>query len=454
MVKLPTRARGFTIVELLIVVVVIAILAAIAIVAYNGVTKRATESTMKTDLKSISKRLEVDKTMSSTGYPASLSAANEGKGLTTGTKSTLRYGLSGNGYCVSIRSQTYADLIFRIESSDGILQNGDCTPGVAFVAGSLEDLGTTDGPGSSALFNEPRGIVSDSSGNLFVADYWNHRIRKITPSHVVSTIAGSSQGFFDSPTGTSAQFNYPRGLAIDSSNNLYVADGGNNRIRKITPAGAVSTIAGSGTAGFLDHTTGASAQFNAPRGVAVDASGNVYVADSSNHRIRRITPAGAVSTVAGSSTWGYHDNTGALAQLRSPESIAVDASGNIYLSDYQNRCIRLITPAGVVTTIAGTNVSGYVDSPTGSVARFNSPWAIAISSAGDLYIADYGNNRIRKVTPAGAVTTVAGTGAAGATDGPAMSATFQDISGMAFTPSGSLYITDRWNGVVRKIEFL
>ena len=217
---------------------------------------------------------------------------------------------------------------------------------------------------------------------MYVADQENHRIRKITTSGVVSTLAGSTYGYADG-TGTSAKFNYPFGVAVDGAGNVYVADQGNHRIRKITTSGVVSTLAGS-TYGYTDGT-GTSAQFKYPIGVAVDGAGNVYVADQSNHRIRKITTSGVVSTLAGS-TQGYTDGTGTSAQFSYPRGVAVDGAGNVYVADRYNHRIRKITASGVVSTLAGSS-QGYTDG-TGTSAKFDYPSGVAVDGAGNVYVAD------------------------------------------------------------------
>jgi len=236
-----------------------------------------------------------------------------------------------------------------------------------------------------------------------VTDADNNRIRKITPAdriedRVVSTFAGSDTEGSGNGTGTAAQFNHPFGVAVDSSGNVFVGDLDNHRIRRITPAGVVSTLAGTGIRGHADGI-GNTAQFNDPLGVAVDSSGNVYVADYSNNRIRKITPGGMVSTLAGSGTEGYVDDTGSTAQFKSPTGVAVDSSGNVYVTDFSNHRIRKITPAGVVSTFAGTGTRAHADG-TANKAQFNYPSGVAMDSRGNVYVADARNNRIRKITPA------------------------------------------------------
>ena len=233
-----------------------------------------------------------------------------------------------------------------------------------------------------------------------VTDADNNRIRKITPAdriedRVVSTFAGSGTEGSGNGTGTAAQFSNPFGVAVDSRGNVYVGDANNHLIRKITPAGVVSTLAGTGIRGHADGT-GTEAQFNLPSGVAVDSSGNVYVGDYDNHRIRKITPAGMVSTFAGTGIRGYADGTGTTAQFYYPAGLAVDSSGNVYVVDHGSHRIRKITPAGVVTTFAGTGTKGFANGD-GTKAQFNNPTGVAVDSSGNFYVADSDNHRIRKI---------------------------------------------------------
>ncbi len=272
--------------------------------------------------------------------------------------------------------------------------------------------GNANGTGTAARFDGPIDIAADGAGNFYVADRGNHLIRKITSAAAVTTFAGSTNGWLDA-TGTGARFSSPSGVAVDASGNVYVADFGNNRIRKITPGGVVTTFAGSGTAGNADGN-GTAAQFRNPYGVAVDASGNVYVADYQNHAIRVITPSGDVTTLAGS-TQGFADGTGTAARFSNPSSVAIAPSGNIIVVDQGNSTIREVTPAGVVTALAGGNgLNGFANG-TGTVARFNNPIGLAIDGAGNITLGDQSNNRIRVITPSGAATTIAGAAASGFT---------------------------------------
>ncbi len=315
-------------------------------------------------------------------------------------------------------------------------------PTVSTLAGS-GTAGFADGTGTTAQFNSPLGVAVDAAGNLYVADLKNNRIRKITPSGEVSTLAGSGIVGSVDGTGTTAQFNETCGVAVDASGNVYVADRSNHRIRKITPGGEVSTLAGS-ILGYANGT-GTAAKFYNPRGVAVDASGNVYVADYSNHRIRKITPGGEVSTLAGSGTPGFADGTGTAAQFYYPASVVVDPSGNVYVADLANYRIRKITSSGEVSTLAGS-ILGY---GTGTAAQFKTPIAVALDANGNVYVADsYG---IRKITTAGEVSTLAGGDTGGYANGVATDAKFVRAAGVAVDASGNVYVADELDNRIRKI---
>ncbi len=312
---------------------------------------------------------------------------------------------------------------------------------------------TVSGAGA-ALFQYPASISGDSSGNFYVADTSSNTIRKITSAGVVSTLAGSAgvAGSQDG-AGSSAWFNQPGGVAVDGAGNVCVADTGNATIRKITPSGTVSTLAGSpGSRGNQDGT-GSAASFSSPVGLAVDGAGNLYVTDAFNATIRKITPAAVVSTVAGSAAnRGGADGTGAAARFNYPNGVAVDTAGNLYVADTYNDTIRKITPNGVVTTLAGSaGISGATDL-TGSNALFNQPYGVAMDGAGNVYVADTGNGTIRKITPDGAVTTVAGmAGIAGLGDGAGSSALFNQPHGLWVDSAGNIYVADTGNAALRKI---
>jgi type IX secretion system substrate protein/NHL repeat-containing protein len=321
---------------------------------------------------------------------------------------------------------------------------------VTSLAGST--AGFADATGTAAQFFEPYGIAIDASGTVYVADSRNNRIRKITSAGMVTTFAGSGIVGFADGTGTAAKFSLPTGLAVDGSGIIYIADRANHSIRKITSSGVVSTLAGSGTFGFADGT-GAAAQFNNPWGVAVDDSGTVYVADNSNHCIRKITPAGVVTTLAGSGIAGFADGTGTAAQFDQPTDVAVDASGNVYVADFNNQRIRKITSAGEVTTLAGSGIAGYSDA-TGTAAQFKFPISIAVDASNTVYVADRDNQLIRKITSSGVVSTLAGSGTAGFADGTGTAANFNQPTGITVDASGIFYVSERQNHRIRKITEL
>jgi D-alanyl-D-alanine dipeptidase len=326
---------------------------------------------------------------------------------------------------------------------------------VITLAGSAGRPGSADGAGTAARFFLPAGLATDAAGNVFVADEFNHTIRKITPQGMVSTLAGraGSRGSADG-TGTAAYFNNPRGLATDAAGNVYVADYNNHTIRKVTPAGAVSTFAGS--AGNNDSVDGIGtvARFYNPNGLTTDAAGNVYVADSNNHTVRKISPASAVSTLAGSAgNAGSADGAGSAARFLGLDGIVTDVVGNVYIADTSNHTIRKITPAGAVSTLAGSaGNTGSVDG-TGTAARFFFPRGLATDIAGNTYVTDSFNHTIRKITSAGAVSTLAGSAVSpGSVDGMGTVARFSNPQGLATDAAGNVYVADTNNSTIRKIS--
>jgi len=317
-----------------------------------------------------------------------------------------------------------------------------------FAGNSIQ--GAANGIGTAASFSFPKDVTIDRQGNLYVADDGNYLIRAITSGGLVSTLAGSGAAGSSDGNGATASFLGPVGVTIDLAGNIYVADLKNNLIRKITPPNQVSTLAGSTGVFGSANGTGTAASFNYPSGVAVDAAGNVYVADPGNNLIRKVTPDGTVSTMAGSGIGGANNATGLQATFNSPEDVAVDKDGNVYVADDFNNMIRKITPAGVVSTFAGSTIAGKADGQ-GTAASFNRPTGIAIDAAGNLYVGDTGNNTVRMITPSGLVTTLAGSGAQGAINGARLAASFYMPSGLAADALGNVYLADNGNHLIRKI---
>ena len=313
--------------------------------------------------------------------------------------------------------------------------------------------GSTDATGTAASFSKPSYLVFDASDNLYVTDNTNHKIRKITSAGVVTTFAGGAAGPFDG-TGTTARFNGPNGITHDASGNFYVADASNHKIRKMTSAGVVTTFAGTGSPGTADGT-GTAAGFFQPSGIAIDASGNLYVAELYANRIRKITPAAVVTTFAGSLAFaaGSTDGTGTAATFNGPTSIAIDASDNLYVAENGGNKIRKITSAGVVTTLAGSGVAGSTDG-IGTAATFNAPAGIAVDALGNVYVTESGGNKIRKITSAGVVTTIAGSGTSGAIDGVGTAASFNNPLGLVVDGSGHLYVAGYSGNNIRKVSLL
>ena len=346
-----------------------------------------------------------------------------------------------------ITQQSIYAMLFALLAFTGI---NKLNAQVSTFAGS-GTAGAVNGNNLTAQFNYPQGIAVAPNGDVYVADEQNNQIRKISGG-IVTIFAGSGTFGSAEGQGTAAQFANPNGVAIDINGNVYVSDQTNFKIRKITPSGLVSTLAGSGIAGFADGPA-QTAKFHQLMGVAVDNNFNVYVADVNNQRIRKIDVNGVVTTLAGNGNFGYVDATGTAAEFQSPHAIAVEANGNnIYVVDRDGR-IRKITNGGIVSTYAGGNGYGFLNGP-GSTALFGGVRGISLDASGNLYAADFSFNRIRKIANDinRTVSTLAGTGASGSLDGAATTvAQFNGPVGVAVDANGNVFVSDQNNHKIRKI---
>jgi sugar lactone lactonase YvrE len=335
--------------------------------------------------------------------------------------------------------------------AEGPVYTYSTPPPSEYLVGTFAGSGTAglvNGSATDAEFRNPEGVAIDAQGNLIIADRQNHTIRKISTTGDVTTIAGDGTAGYADGAAATAKFSSPWKVAVDNQGNIIVADRDNFKIRKITPAGIVSTLAGS-TAGFADGT-GAAAKFMQPLDVVADDQGNVYVADNTSHRIRKVTPAGVVTTLAGDGTAGYQDGTGTATRFRNPSGLTLDLDGNIIVADRLNHRIRKITPAGVVTTVAGSGTSGLQEGDA-TTAKFADPYGVAVDAAGNILVAELTNARIRQITPAGQVTTLAGS-SAGFADGVSNTAKFNQPTDLAIGPDGKIYVAEVTNHRIRVIR--
>jgi hypothetical protein len=337
---------------------------------------------------------------------------------------------------------------------------------ITTFAGSTAGFGGDGGVATAAQLQRPIAITFDAAGNAYIADEYNHRIRKVAAgTNVITTVAGNGTAGYDGDGGqaTAARLNLPAGVGVDSAGNIFIADYSNHRVRKVTAAtGIITTAAGTGSAGFLgENELATTARLYSPVGISVNAAGDVFIADSNTHRVRKlIASTGKIVTVAGSAnaTHGGDSGQGPAAQLWEPSGVAVDQSGNIYIADQNNHRVRKVatpTPTTEITTLAGNGTAGYDgDGGQAPAARLNFPVGVAIDAAGNVYTADYSNHRIRRVAPTtGLITTAAGNGQAGfaGEGGPATGARLYNPTDVAVDSAGNLYIADRFNHRIRKV---
>ena len=313
----------------------------------------------------------------------------------------------------------------------------------------------------AAKLNFPTGVAVDRSGNVYCADGQNNRIRKISLSGIISTIAGTGSAGYSGDNGdaTAARLTNPNSLLIDSTGNVIFTDDGNHCIRKISRSGIISTVAGTGVQGYSgDGGNATAAMIDAPTGIAMDANENIYFADQSGS-IRKITSSGIISTFAGDNASNFSGDGGpaTAATFRQPTGLAFDGHGNLYIADLDNFRVRKISPAGIITTIAGIGTRGYGgDGAPATNALLNSPTGIAIDADNNIYVADAGNNNIRKINSSGIITTFAGTGVMGFSGdgGPASAARLSAVYGITITKNGYMYIADQQNNRIRLVTSL
>lgn len=381
----------------------------------------------------------------------------------SGNRAIRRIAASGAVTTLTVTGATLGEIRGIAVNTSGTLLVADygthvirsiTTAGVAStLAGTVDAPGTSDGAGSSARFHYPSAVAIASDGSLVIADTDNDTIRRVRDGSV-TTIAGLAGRVLTADgQGTTARFDAPYATAVDATGVVYVADTSAHVIRRIGTDGVVTTFAGLPGAFGIDDGTGDGARFYGPTGVAVDSAGNLYVADSMNSTVRKITPARVVTTFAGSGrSRGATDGTGSAARFSQPFGVAVDGAGTVYVTDSQVNTIRKITAAGVVTTLAGQSGSSGSTDGTGTAARFTVPYGITVDSTGTLYVVDHGNHTIRKVTSSGVVTTLAGTaGSSGSTNGSGASARFNYPSGITVGRDGTVYVADTDNQIIRAV---
>ncbi|MGA7236592.1 MAG: hypothetical protein WBY44_12980 [Bryobacteraceae bacterium] len=330
---------------------------------------------------------------------------------------------------------------------------------VSTAAGNGMESYSGDGGGATAAqLDDPAALTFDTAGNLYVADTANHRVRKISPSGIISTAAGTGQPGFSGDGGAAvrAQLNSPRGLTSDADGNVYIADSGNNRIRKLLPDGTLISIAGNGNASFYGDTGPAdAASLHDPHGIYSAGGGHIYIADTGNQRIRELLPDGTITTVAGNGGQGPGGDGGAAtsAQLNLPTGVTLDAAGNVYIADQGNNRVREVATNGTISTLAGSAAYGIGDGGPATAALLDAPYSVAVDAAGNVYLSDTGHNRVREVSN-GTITTLAGTGNCcyAGDGGPAGSAQLNAPGALLVDSSGRVYVADAGNNAVRLIQ--
>lgn len=356
---------------------------------------------------------------------------------------------AGNVYVADTRN----DRVRKVTPA-GIITTVAGGGGTGFFSGGFSGDG---GPASAAQLSKPNSVAVDAGSNLYIADTYNNRVRRVAPSGTITTVAGNGNGGFsgDGPDATRTSLNFPNGIDVDATGALLIADSGNNRIRRVSPQGAIVTIAGNGARGSpAENATAASAPLNYPSGVAQNA-GILYIADTLNQRVWQVSQAGLITTLAGGASKGFAGDGGPAgrSQIADPRGVAVDGSGDVYIADTGNFRVRRVR-AGTILTVAGNGEGFYSgDNGTAKAAQFGGALDVAVDPAGNVYVADTGNHRVRKIAPDGFITTVAGTGKQGfaGDGGPATAAELSEPFGLAVDGNG-LYIAETGNNRVRKVS--
>ena len=331
---------------------------------------------------------------------------------------------------------------------------------ITTVAGNGSATFAGDGnAATNASLYGPWGVAFDTLGNLYIADSFNNRIREVDTNGIIATVAGDGTNGYsgDADSATNAKLNYPNGVAFDASGDLYIADSNNDRIRQVDTNGIIATVAGGGPGG--DGGAATSATLAEPYGVTLDAIGNLYISDDDHASVRKVATNGIITTMAGEEFSPGYSGDGGLAtdaSLFIPRSVALDTAGNMYIADSQNCRIRKVNTSGIISTLAGNGNAGYFgDGGPATEAWLAAPSGVAVDASGNLYIADGGNNRIRKVNANGIITTVAGNGDTtyAGDGGPATNASLIEPASVAFDVSGNLYIGDTGNNRIREVHF-
>jgi hypothetical protein len=388
----------------------------------------------------------------------------DGTGFTGCSSPTSYSGLSHGSHTFAVRATDAAGNTGTPATRTWMVDTTPPPPSATGIISTVAGTGTSGfsgdgGPATAARLSAPRTMAADAAGNIYIVDTQNHRVRRVGTSGVIATIAGTGTSGYSGDGGpaTSAQLNNPHGIAVDGAGNVYVADSPNQRIRKIDTSGRITTVAGTGTSGYNgDGIAATSARLNYPKGVEIGPDGLLYIADANNDRIRRIDASGIIATVAGTGSAGFSGDGGAAtsAQLNTPRNVTFDGTGNLYIADDLNCRVRRVDGAGRIATVAGSATCGYGgDGGPATSARLGRARDVAVDPAGNLYIADEENHRIRRVTPAGTMTTFAGTGTSGFSGdgGPADAARIAGPRGVAVDFSGRVLIGDTGNHRIRRV---